>query len=199
MLALLALSAAFVPVRLPAQVNLVQNGSFGGGFNNGPSGWTSSGVGLFLGYAGEAAEGDVNFANIEGGGFLYQYLDTIPGQIYDLRFAMAGNINWPGLITMNTLWDGNNVRMTTWNPTGHTFTNLGWIYTDVEVLATSSLTQLEFENLGQAEQQPFLDAVSVTIVPEASTSKLLGTIALPAFLLFRRSRADSKVSHYYVL
>lgn len=151
-------------------VNLVQNGNFGSGLSD----WMNSGVGVFLGYSGEAANGDVNFVNIAGGGYLYQDLTTTPGQIYDLSFAMAGNINWPGAITMDTLWGGNIVDVTTWNPGGHTVANLGWLYENVAVTAASSQTLLEFENPSQQiNQQPFLDAVSVTALPEASTLNLV--------------------------
>jgi hypothetical protein len=150
-------------------INLVQNGSFES-LSLAP--WTASKVGLFLGFGGAADGG--NFAGL--GGFIYQDLTTTPGQAYDLRFAMAGNINWPGQITMNTVWGDSLVDVTTWNPAGHNIENLGWIYSDIIVVATSSTTRLEFLNPGQLNQQPFLDAVSVTAAPVpdlASTLVLL--------------------------
>jgi hypothetical protein len=152
-------------------INLVQNGSFE---SLSLTPWTQSGVGIFAGFGGAADGG--NFANL--GGYLYQDLVTTPGQTYDLRFAMAGNINWPGLITMNTLWGGNVVAVTTWNPAGHNIDNLGWIHADVTLVANSSLTRLEFLNPGQFNQQPFLDAVSVTSVPDSSYTLFLLMISM---------------------
>jgi len=156
------------------QPNLIQNGSF----ENGLTAWTSSGVGLFLGFGGAADGG--NFANIQGGGLVYQDFATTPGAIYHLRFAMAGNINWPGPITMDTLWGSNVVAQTTWNPAGHNINNLGWIYTDLDLTASGSQTRLTFENPGALNQQPFLDAISVVQVPEPSNILLLGLAGLVA-------------------
>jgi hypothetical protein len=168
----LCLSSSGIPI------NLVQNGSFE---SLSLSPWTQSGVGLWMGFGG-AADG-ANFAGIDG--YLYQDLVTTPGQTYDLRFAMAGNINWPGLITMDTLWGGSVVDVTTWNPAGHNMNNLGWIYSDVTLVASSSLTRLEFLNPGQVNQGPFLDAVSVTAVPDGSFTLFLMMISMAGIYVFR--------------
>ena len=176
-LTLIAVGSVVVPIRALAefhifqpmsvnQPNLVQNGSFE---SLSFSPWVQSGVGLFLGF-GDAADGG-NFAGI--GNYLYQDIPTTLGQTYLLQFAMAGNANWPGLITMNTLWGGNTLNITAWNPAGHNINNLGWIYVKLNVTANSSLTRLEFDNPGQPNQQPFLDAVSLFTVPEPSSYSLI--------------------------
>jgi hypothetical protein len=177
LITLIAIAAVFAPSEGSAQVydyqsvpntqvNLVQNGSFE---SSSLSPWGQSDVGLWLGFP-DAADGR-NYAGI--GGYLYQDIPTTAGQTYELQFAMAGNANWPGLITMNTLWGGNTVNITTWNPTGHNVNNLGWIYVDMNVTANSSMTRLEFDNPGQINQQPFLDAVGLFAVPEPSPSMFM--------------------------
>ena len=176
------LTYCLVAPRANAQQNIVHNGSFESGFTLSP--WTTSGTGLFAGFEG-AADG-LNFADI--GGFLYQDLATTPGLTYHLRFAMAGNINWPGLITMETLWGNTIAAETTWNPAGHSINNLGWIYTDIDLAADSSLTRLTFENPGASNQQPFLDAVSVVVVPEPSAMSLLAGL----FLCMGATRAAAR-------
>src|ERR1051326_436205 len=83
-----------------AAQNIVQHGSFEFG-ETGSVGWTGDyGADTLVPWA---ADG-VNFADVTF--FLYQDLVTLPGQSYHLRFAMAGNQNWPGLISLQTLWGG---------------------------------------------------------------------------------------------
>ena len=182
---LVAAMAVFAPNESFAdQRNLVQNGSFE---SLSISPWVSSGSGLFAGY--ESAADGRNFANI--GGYLYQDLATTSGQTYHLRYAMAGNMNWPGLITMYALWGNDNVATTIWNPAGHNINNLGWIYTDLDLVASTTRTRLIFQNPGQFNQQPFLDAVSVVVVPEPSSAALLAALLVSlriATIVNRKSR-----------
>jgi hypothetical protein len=161
-------------------INLVQNGSFE---SMSLTPWTASHVGLFLGFGGAADGG--NFAGL--GGFLYQDLSTTPGQAYDLQFAMAGNVNWPGLITMDTYWGNSLVAVTTWNPAGHSYANLGWIYGDMTVVATGATTRLEFANPVQLNQQPFLDAVRVTAVPDVASTLVLLMASMSGVSLLQAS------------
>ncbi len=85
MLSVFFMTISFCPPGFGIPINLVQNGSFESGLTS----WSSSGVGEFLGFP-DAADGGC-FAGV--GEYIYQDLVTTPGQAYDLRFAMAGNIN----------------------------------------------------------------------------------------------------------
>lgn len=167
------------------QPNLVQNGSF----ESSPpslSPWVGT-AGLALGFP-DAADGR-NYATITG--YLYQEIPTISGQAYQLQFAMAGNFNWPAPITMTTFWGGNMVASTTWNPAGHSVTNLGWIDVDITVVATDFTTHLEFDNPGANLQNPYLDAVSLVAVPEPTCASLIMIIGGTVFLVRRRGKQSS--------
>ena len=153
-----------------AQGNLVQNGTF----FNGLADWNESSefggwIGNYVSYAPSGA-----FALIGGGEWLEQTLDTTPGQWYDLTFAMAGNPNQDSEVTLDALWGGNVVAISAWNPSGHSYSgdNLGWNYVNINVLATSLNTQLEFEGV---QQVAFVDVVSVTpaSIPEPRVLSLL--------------------------
>jgi hypothetical protein len=189
---ILFFASSLCPLSFGVPINLVQNGSFEDNFTLSP--WTASGVSLFAGFSG-AADG-ANFVNISG--YLYQNVATTPGQTYDLRFAMAGNFNWPSLITMDTYWGNSLLAVTTWNPAGHNINNLGWIYVDLNVVASSTTTRLEFLNPGQGNQSPDLDAVSLIAVPDqTSTFGLLSiAIALTLKTLRRQSLKEIRKSAF---
>jgi hypothetical protein len=108
---------------------------------------------------------------------MYQDLATTPGQIYHLRFALAGNFNISVPTIADVLWGGVNIGSVTWNPAGHTINNLGWVWGDFDVTALSSSTRLTFSDpfVGDGSRILRVDAVSVQAVPDASeTSLLLG-------------------------
>jgi hypothetical protein len=94
-----------------AQSNIVINGSFEGGLLAGnsniivPPGW------------GWEPKGGIRFAAVPGGadgnifaeplGLAYQDLATIPGEAYQLHFAIAGR--WPEPASVTVLWGGADV------------------------------------------------------------------------------------------
>lgn len=167
-LALISVGFALFQTCYGDEPNIVQNGSFEGGF----PGWSGDlGVDMAVPFAADGS----SLARVNS--FIYQDLITMPGQTYHLRFAMAGNPNWPDLITLNTSWNGSLVATTTWNPVGHSYqTSLGWIFSDINVQASASVTRLMFQSPTPPSQTPFLDAVSVTAlpVPEPSCFALFG-------------------------
>ena len=81
--------------------NLVRNGSFEDGWNNGPVGWGwTTNIGLSLGVPG-AADGS-NCAVLYGD--LFQDLPTAVGQTYHVRFAVSGNSAFPGVSVIGLTW-----------------------------------------------------------------------------------------------
>ena len=180
--ALFVIWIVLLATNLNAQSSIVHNG----GFENGTEGWTLGNLGMWVNFP-DPAEGSI-YAEVRT--FTYQDLATVPGQTYHLQFAMAGNFNWPAPITMQISWGNDLVATPTWNPAGHTINNLGWIYSDFELLATAPVTRLEFLNPGQINQSPMLDTVSVIPVPEPSPFALLvlGNLPIAYAFIFRRGK-----------
>jgi len=170
--AILVLLSALAVTSLSAQSSIVLNG----GFERGTEGWTLGNLGMWVNFP-NPAEGSI-YAELRT--FTYQDLPTVVGQTYHLRFAMAGNANWPGPISMQISWAENVVAATSWNPAGHNIYNLGWIYSDFDLVATAPTPRLGFVNLGEINQSAMIDAVSVVPVPEPSYLALLGVAAVAA-------------------
>jgi hypothetical protein len=168
---------------LIAQQNIVQNSSFEGGWQNGPVGWGwTYNIGLF-GATPSAANGGF-WADVYG--TIYQDLQTLPGQQYHLRFALAGNFNISAPQVLNVLWDGVGEGNASWNPAGHNINNLGWVWSDFDLIATDSSTRLTFDNpyVGDGSGRiARIDAISVTVVPEPSGLLFIG---LGTLVLWKR-------------
>jgi hypothetical protein len=159
--------------RLTAQQNIVQNGSFENGYQNGPVDWGWTYIpGLALGFP-DAADGS-NWADVYG--TLFQTLQTTPGQEYQLQFALSGNFNISAPSFADVLWDGVNIGNASWSPAGHNINNMGWVWVDFDVTAPTSSSLLTFENpfVGDGSGRiPRIDAVSVEAVPEPAGIWLL--------------------------
>ncbi len=192
--ALLVAGAIVLAQTLPVQAsiytlppgNLVQNG----GFEQGLTVWGYTyNWGVAFGYP-SAAEGS-NFADIYG--TIYQTLATVPGQEYQLEFAISGNFNIASGEVLNALWGSDTVATATWNPAGHNVNNFGWVFTTVDVTATSSSTVLTFSDpfVGDGTQRIVnIDAVSVIAVPEPSSAFLIGLGGI--VFLWRRPALKSR-------
>jgi hypothetical protein len=165
-------------------VNLVNNGSFENAFTGWGStgwGWTYN-FGLDFGFPGAADGG--NFA--EAYGDLFQTIATVPGTQYDFRFALSGNFNISQPQTINILWGGTTIGSVSWSPAGHNVNNLGWVWGDFHVYATSSSTVITLSNpyVGDGSGRiAKIDAVSVAAIPDTSVY-LTPTFALVVFGLF---------------
>jgi hypothetical protein len=186
LVAVLLATASFQSLKA-IPVNLVQNGSF----EQGLTGWGYTyNWGVWLGFPG-APDGR-NWGEVDG--TIYQTLSTAPGQQYDLRFALAGNANISALMVMNVLWGGSQVGTLSWNPAGHNINNLGWIWADFTVTATSPTTLLTFQDpyVGDGSGRvDFIDAISVTAVPECSSTLFLlmtSLVAIKAMMILTRHR-----------
>src|SRR5262245_8243332 len=114
---------AMLVLRANAQ-NIVSNGSFES-FSNGISGWsTTEGLTWANGYS-NAADGQ---AYVFLSGNIFQDLPTVPGQVYRLRYALAGDPSQPINPTLQTGWAGTLIASTLFDTFGHSNENLGWLY-----------------------------------------------------------------------
>jgi Concanavalin A-like lectin/glucanases superfamily/Bacterial Ig domain/Immunoglobulin domain/Immunoglobulin I-set domain len=162
-------------LQLPAQ-NIVVNGSFET-FGTNIVGWSSTEGWSWAGATTTAADGQA-FVFLSGN--LYQDLPTVPGQVYRLRYALAGNPVFQGPTPLQTFWAGNLIATTVFDTTGHSNENLGWIYVTNNLLATAATTRLWFANPNYGTSViPDLDAVSAIPVNELPTT----CIAVPAGII----------------
>ena len=202
-----------VLIAIPASANLITNGSFEsatispGSFTNVASGSTAiTGWTVALGnidYIGSlwaASNGSrslelegsagtcVLFTNCPGG--IDQSFATTSGQQYIVTFDLAGNVfNIPVIKTIQVSAAGQSMDFT-FNTTGHSAANMGWVTEQWTFTANSSTTTLEFDSADAPPTGwgPALDNVSVdpvgTVsgVPEPNSLLLMGTglIALAA-------------------
>ncbi|MBI5775092.1 MAG: hypothetical protein HZA89_15315 [Verrucomicrobia bacterium] len=161
-LALLLVSLSFA-FRGVAQSNIVFNPSFEIDFPHIFEGWSAAYLGGAVNEPG-AAEGGawVGIGNGSGGVratypnyLLFQDLKTVPGRVYDLRFATRGNLQGLKVLFGDTVAGTIDIG----GSTGF------WFYTNYTVTATSTNTRLAFDNSGGSNYAD-VDAVSVRWVAE---------------------------------
>jgi hypothetical protein len=139
--------------------DIVQNGDFKDWETGvGPAHWTWTERIDFMGYA-------VVFGTVS------QDLETIPGQAYRVHFSMAGHPS-TDVAALNIYWAGNLIGATTWSPNGVGPESFHWIEGSFLVAATETQSLLTFEsgNVWPTMRIPFLADVSVTPVPEPSST-----------------------------
>ena len=126
-------------------------------------------------------------------GAISQSVSVVPGQSYLLDFWMAGNPDaGPTIKQMDVLWGGSSLGTLTFDITGKSPADMGWIEHQFVVQATGPQMILKFaslDNFGNA-WGPMLDDVSLSPIPEPQVATLLG-LSLAAGMWFRcrRSRA----------
>jgi hypothetical protein len=198
--ALFAVACALAATGSLAKADLVTNGSFESPvipsgsyaiFGSIPGWTTSSGPGIEIQnhIAGSPYHLD-QFVELDSdsNSSMYQDLVTVAGQTYTLSFAYSPR---PGVSDesngIDLLWDGSLVTNIALNGIGNGDTV--WTVYSFNLVATSSLTRLEFAATGTSESLGgYLDAVSVNkVVPEPSSFVLAGIAGL-AGLGFARKR-----------
>ncbi|MEH2003914.1 PEP-CTERM sorting domain-containing protein [Nostoc sp.] len=192
-----------------AAVSIVTNGGFeqpaiaSGSFTiqNPIPGWSltsdsapDAGIEVQNNVAGSPYEGN-QFVELDGNAVsgIFQNLATTVGQTYKLEFAFSPR---PGVEDnrLNVLWGGNTVANLVAN--GAENYDTAWTKYVYQVVATSKITTLRFDNLNEFSDTlgTYIDNVSVTAVPEPST---MGGIALcvgfGAFLKTRYSKKDKGI------
>jgi choice-of-anchor C domain-containing protein len=98
-----------------------------------------------------------------GAGTIYQDLPTVAGKQYTLTFQMAGNfVTNPAVKSMEVFWNGTSLGIFTFDVTGRSATNMGWVTHSLPALvATGATTRLKFVSLTNTAYGPALDDVHV--------------------------------------
>lgn len=168
-----------------AQAELVNNGSFESyllgpvsGFqtinagSNALTGWTigTGSVDIVNGNYGAVSGNSIDMLGTPGPGFLSQYLLTIVGQMYVLKFDMSsnrgGNNDAAGkALTVSALGSTASQTFSALTP--------GVFQQSYSFVANNTSTLLSFSNGTGGYSGPVLDNVSVTAVPEPETYALM--------------------------
>jgi hypothetical protein len=111
-------------------------------------------------------------------GSMYQNLTTVAGQTYRLSFAYSPR---PGVAEssngIDIIWGGSDLGIIKQTGIGHADTV--WGVRTFSLVATSSLTRLQFTAVGTSDSLGgYLDAVAVNAVPEPSSLALCGIAGL---------------------
>jgi choice-of-anchor C domain-containing protein len=109
----------------------------------------------------------------QGPGIIYQDLATTPGQLYTLGFLLAGNpaqSEGSRVKRLDVHWGGTLAASPSFDVTGQSETDLGWVPLSYDVRATGSTTRLRFESLENSRGGPAIDRVTVTPLPDFLTA-----------------------------
>ena len=182
--------------------NLIQNGSFETATvnpNPGTSyitlgvgstvitGWTVSQATIdYIGTYWQASEGSRNLdlSGLNAGG-IQQTFNTTVGDTYRVTFDLAGNTDGSPTIKEMRVSAGGSSADFSFNTTGKSNSNMGWLSKSWDFTANSTTTTLEFIDLTNSFAGPALDNVSVialsppptpTSIPEPSS--MLGLLSL---------------------
>ena len=104
-----------------------------------------------------------------------QSFETVPGQLYHVSFAMAGNPDACGLRQMRVSEAGTYGEFS-FDSCGRTYNEMGWTTKGWIFEAVSATTNLDFSSLGSFDagddggRGPALDSVAVVPVPEPTTA-----------------------------
>ena len=112
----------------------------------------------------QAAEGDQS-VDLNGGnaGAVSQTFTTVPGKRYTVRYSLAGNpgVGGPAMKTGKVLVDGQNFQNFSFDTTGKTMANMGYVTREVSFVATGATTTLTFASTLSGAYGPVIDDVSV--------------------------------------
>jgi choice-of-anchor C domain-containing protein len=183
--------ALFIAGVSPAAAAPFTNGSFELGSVNPGGGWATLGSGSsaitgweifdgtidYIGTYWQAANGSrsVDLNGNDGPAGIRQTFDTISGGTYEVRFALAGNLDGaPATKSVQVTSGGASQLFTFTIPPGASRADMGWAYHSLLFTATSGSTTLSFlSDTAGAFYGPALDDVSVTTVPEPATLSLV--------------------------
>jgi choice-of-anchor C domain-containing protein len=190
------LTISALTVSPASAANLIQNGSFEIGTQNPPSGsflflttgstvmtgWTvSQGTVDYKGTFWQASDGSRS-VDLTGdrAGAIQQTFNTTIGETYRVTFDMAGNPARDPIIKNMRVSAGGNSADFSFDITGKSFTNMGWVSNSWDFTATGTTTTLSFLSLANnTNAGPALDNVSVEVLSSTpEPSSVLGLLSL---------------------
>lgn len=120
----------------------------------------------------------VDLSALSAGG-IQQTFDTVVGTQYTVSFDLAGNPEGgPVVKSVDVLATGGVTSNYTFDTTGKSRPNMGWLTKSYSFTASSTSTTLSFTSLNGTPFGPALDNVSVTAVP-VPAGMLLALTGLP--------------------
>ncbi len=111
----------------------------------------------------QAAEGEQSL-DLDGfdAGSVSQTFNTIPGRQYTVTYALAGNLEaGPTVKTGRVLIDGQDFQDFSFDVTGKTHANMGYVNRQVTFVATNRTTTLGFASTTPGAAGPVIDHVRV--------------------------------------
>jgi choice-of-anchor C domain-containing protein len=205
--------AAGLSIVGPAHGAAFQNGSFelasvdpGASFttlgagSTAITGWTVGGDGIdYIGGYWDAADGSRSLdMSSTGAGSIFQDFDTVVGAFYDVQFALAGNPDGGPIekfLSLDVLDSAANYvfqSSITFDTSGQTKTDMGWINPSFSFQATTATTRILFTSENDTAYGPALDNVRITQrtdgqIPLPTPLALIG-LGLAAIGVTRRKR-----------
>lgn len=192
--------AMFTAFALPSMADLIQNGSFETG-TCGPGGFTtiasvnstcianwtvSNGSIDYIGTHWTAGDGNRSIDLSGGGnGTISQTFNTVAGQSYRVNFLIAGNPDGAPTVKGLDASAGNYSGAFTFDITGKTRSDMGWVSKSFVFQATGATTTLSFSSSTGTAYGSALDGVSVNQVPEPAA---LGLLVLAGYAATRKRR-----------
>lgn len=195
---------ALAAVNGTSSANIVANSGFEAPLVS--SGFARFGVGAIVGEGWVVGSGTVDLTHrslwlphsgaqsldLDGAstGSVYQDLHTVPNQVYELGFWMAGNAyNVPITKRMEVFWNGVSAGVFDWtNSSGNAAAPTWTPHVVGDLLATGTVTRLTFLSLTNSQTGvgwgAAIDDVSVVPVPTASTA--LSMLAIGGLAARRR-------------
>ncbi len=199
-------SASFLLASNPASaINLIKNGSFensslGSGFgyielatgSTAINDWTVTSGGIdYKNAYWQNSNGNFSLdLNGMEAGSIAQTFVTQPGSQYSVSFDLAGNPDGDPTVKKLRLSAGGSYQDFTFDVTGKTLANMGWLSQTFSFVASSNSTTLSFASLDEnTPYGPALDNVIVTAVPwETDALPVVGSTVLLGFGLWCKNK-----------